>query len=606
MNLNSYELPYRIHTTKVYPIRALNGSTVILYGHENGVKLVWRGGRPFKNSLDSNSASQKTNGTKKAVISLDSDDEGDSGKNFEDKPEFEDEEGELDPLRPYPDILQELDLYFGTDVLDLAVLPGPILKDDRPSWRGPDHIKQKMIFAIACADNTVRLVTLPLAPPSPKSKARPELLSDFTLAAPGNGSWGEKVVVLNGHLKPSDGVSMTLEFVNNPNKTPGEEGESVEPYIIVASHSREVTGRLLLFRASIKLPKPALDPFQSVYLASPAKTISFKPTLHKQHASHLLVADSIGVCRIYDYKTSSDITEDSTDNPVLEQGTWLLSLYTGFQSARSDSQTPQIGTHTGFGRKIIVDAQWVLSGRGVIVLLSDGEWAIWDIEGIGPGTSQSLLSRHGIKGGSRSEYSLTGFIDATPKSRTSGAPQPTTSKFAPMTPGTRKSIDPFASRGANSFVRGQISVLDVPSTSPTRAADESVLFWLGETFMLLPHLAKYWAANVGKKSGASSFFTGTSGSRALRIENVELQGERCSAVTQIPSSTGLQVDIVIVAEHRFVILSTPVATAKPTRQNDTRLVLADKNTNRGELDVVGIEQALARMENGNGASRKLF
>jgi hypothetical protein len=35
-------------------------------------------------------------------------------------------------------------------------------------------------------------------------------------------------------------------------------------------------------------------------------------------------------------------------------------------------------------------------------------------------------------------------------------------------------------------------------------------------------------------------------------------------------------------------------------------VLAEKSTDGMELDVVGIEQALARMENGNGARRKIF
>jgi hypothetical protein len=36
------------------------------------------------------------------------------------------------------------------------------------------------------------------------------------------------------------------------------------------------------------------------------------------------------------------------------------------------------------------------------------------------------------------------------------------------------------------------------------------------------------------------------------------------------------------------------------------MVLVEKSTNGGELDVVSIEQALARMENGNDARRKIF
>jgi hypothetical protein len=563
------------------------------------VKLVWRGGRPFKTSEASSAPAPKANGAGNAVISLDSDDEGDSGKAVEDKPEFEDEEEELDPSRPYPAILQELDLHFGTDVLHLALLPDPILKADGPTWRGLESLKQKIVFTAACADNSLRLVTVPLAPPSPKSKVRPELRSDFTLAVAGKGTWGETIVLLNGHQKPSDGVSMTLEVAHE--KSQGS--TPAETQIIIASHSREVTGRLLLFRVSLKSPRPALEPFQSIYLTSPAKSISYNPSLSRHNTSHLLVADSIGVCRIYDYKASTKVTEDP-DSPATE-GTWLLSLYTGFQSVKTDSQERPFGAHAGFGRKTIIDAQWVSAGRAIIVLLSDGEWAIWDIEGVGPSASQGLLSRHqGVKGGSRSEYSLSGYIDAVPKSRISGPAQITTSKFAPMTPGTRKSTEPFGSKGTNLAMRGQISVLEVPSSSPTIPSEDSVLFWLGETFAIIPNLSKYWAVNAGKKTG-SGLFTGTTGVRAIKLDNVELQGERCSAVAQIPKlSQGVPSNIMIVAEHRFVILST----GKQARQSEGRMVLVEKGTNGGvgELDVVGIEQALARMENGMDVRRKIF
>lgn len=561
------------------------------------MKLVWRGGRKFESSQESPALAQKANGTGNAVISLDSDEEDDTGKAFEDKPGFEDEEEELDASRPCPSILQELDLHFGTDVLHLTVLPDPVLKADGPSWHRLEPLKQTILFTAACADNSLRLVTVPLTPPSPKSKARPELRSDFTFSIAGKGTWGETVVLLNGHQKPSDGVSMTLEFVNEQ-KNQG----SAETQIIIASHSREVTGRLLLFRVALKSPTPAIEPFQSVYLASPAKSISFNPSLSRQLTSHLLIADSIGVCRIYDYKASTKATEDP-DSPATE-GSWLISLYAAFQNTKNDSQP--LGTHAGFGRKTIIDAQWVSAGRAIIVLLSDGEWAIWDIEGVGPGASQGgILTRdQGLKGGSRSEYSLTGYIDAAPKSRTSGPPQISTSKFAPMTPGTRRSTEPFGSRGSNIAMRGQISVLEVPSSSPTTPSEESVLFWLGDTFTIIPNLAKYWAANASKKSG-SGLFTGTARTRALKIDNVELQGERCSAVSQISrSSTGTHAEVIIVGEHRLVICSM----GKQTRQSGGQMVLVEKTTNGGvgELDVVGIEQALAKMENGEGVRRKIF
>ena len=58
------------------------------------MRIVWRGGRPFQTPQDIATAPLKTNGTKGAVISLDSDDEDTAPAKFEDKPEFEDDEEE--------------------------------------------------------------------------------------------------------------------------------------------------------------------------------------------------------------------------------------------------------------------------------------------------------------------------------------------------------------------------------------------------------------------------------------------------------------------------------------------------------------------------------
>ena len=593
----------------MYPVSSSNGSTVILYGHDNGVKIVWRGGKKFKPQQPDSAAHSKTNGAgSAAVISLDSDDEGDSAKQpFEDKPEFEADDEELNPLHPYPGTLQELDLWLGTEVLDLAVLPPTILKADSPSWRGVDALKQRIVFAASCSDNSVRLVTLPLTPPSPASKARPELRSDFTLANAGKGTWGETVTVLNGHQKPSDGVAVTVDITG----ARSDAKATAAPQIIVASHSREVTGLLRLWRVPMKSSLQQVEPFQTISLASPAKSISFNPSLSSQYSSHLLVAEAVGVCRIYDFKLLLKPNEESSENVSAEHGTWLLSLYAGFPSVKNDSQAQQMGAHTGFGRKTVVDAQWVSGGRAVIVLLNDGEWAIWDIEGVGPNAPQGILGRQGIKGGSISEYSLTGYIDGAAKLRPSGPPQLTSSKFAPMTPGSRKAANPFNERGSDSRVRGQISVVEFRSSSPTAPSEESILFWLGDTYAVIPSLAKYWAANAQKTIGSGSLFGGPSGARMIKLENVDLQGERCSGVEQIaksaPSSAGFSSEILILGEHRYVLLifGKSAARERPAEKSASRLALVEKSLNGGELDVGGIEQALARMENGGG-KRKLF
>jgi hypothetical protein len=527
------------------------------------------------------------------VISLDSDDEADLAKTFEDKAEFEDDEEELDPSQPYPAILQTLNLPLGTGVHRLALLPASLLKADGASYRSLEPLKQNLVFIAACADNTVRLITLPLTPPSPASKARADFRAEFTLANAGQGRWGESVVILGGHQKPVNGVAVTVDITSPAN-----------PHIIVASHSAEVQGLLLLFRIPIKSPQPTVEPFQSIYLSSPATSISFNPGLSREHASQLLVADSTGVCRIYDYKLLIKTAEEPIETPVGEQGTWLLSLYAGFHSIKSDPLPQTLGTHAGFGRKTIVDAKWISGGRAIIILMSDGEWAIWDIEGVGPDAAKGLLGRQGIKGGSKSEYSLSGYLDGAAKSKSSGPPQIAASKFAPMTPGTRRITEPFSAKGSGGSARGQISVIELPSPLATAPAVESVLLWFGETYSVIPDLEKYWTAHSRNTGGSGNLFTGTPAGRMIKLEDVDLQGELCSGVEQLSSAAS---GILILGEHRYVIVANSKQSREPPFERSAgRLALTEKSVNGGELDVVGIDQALARMENGFGSKRKIF
>lgn len=409
--------------------------------------------------------------------------------------------------------------------------------------------------------------------------------------------------MLSGHQSPANGLSMTVEHIS---KSVGKSNTATEPHFIIASHSTEVSGLLLLFRVSLKSPKPA-EPFQTVYLTSPARCVSFNTGLTKERSSQLLVADSMGVCRIYDYKLLIKGPEELAENPGPEMGTWLLSLYAGFNIAKSDSTPQNLGAHAGFGRKSIIDAKWVSGGRAVIILLDDGEWAIWDIEGVGPDASKGLLGRQGIKGGSKSEYSLTGYLDGTGKTRPSGPPQLTTSKFAPMTPGTRKSTAPFGTKALDGPVLGQISIMEVPASSATNTPEESVVLWYGETYSIISNLAKYWAANSRKTGGSGNLFSGPSNGRMVKLENVDLQGERCSGVEQLTkTASSPQSEVIVLGEHRYIILSTGKLLKSQSTENTGKLALTENSGNGGELDVVGIEQALTRMENGFGMKRKIF
>ena len=97
----------------------------------------------------------------------------------------------------------------------------------------------------------------------------------------------------------------------------------------------------------------------------------------------------------------------------------------------------------------------------------------------------------------------------------------------------------------------------------------------------------------------------------IKLDSIDLRGERCSGVAQLAktsSASGIPSDILVLGEHRFTILSVGKHTrdAPVDKAREGRIALVEKSANGGELDVIGIEQALARMENGNAAKRKLF
>lgn len=346
------------------------------------------------------------------------------------------------------------------------------------------------------------------------------------------------------------------------------------------------------------------------------KSISFNPaTSSVKRASYLLVADVAGVVRVYDYSSTNETQSSSIQRPTSREGSWQLSLYAGFQPAQGER--PSIASATSqvsFGRKPIVDAQWVLDGNAIMVLLADGEWGIWDVEGAAPGVPKTLLGHKGIKGGAKTAFSISGWIEgATPKSSTNRGTfdTSTTSKFAPMTPGTRKTIEPHLFKERNhvaAMARGQISVIRLPAPSATATVDESVAVWFEDSYVVIPSLTAYWQAQTRRTIGGSgSLFGGVPGSRMNRIEGVSLRGEQCSGIAQnvigeASRNSGPRLELLITGEHRFIVLlderrgsSLPLRVQATSQESQLR---------PGELDVGDIEKALAQMGNSNGKAKR--
>ncbi|KAL2145731.1 hypothetical protein VTI28DRAFT_6426 [Corynascus sepedonium] len=579
---HTYSLGRRIHDVKTYPVQSPQGATVLIYGHENGVTVVWRGGRRLKPLKQSTSEKRNGANSEDAVMIIDSDDETSHSAAFVDKPEFQDAPTIDDSSAP--DITQTLDLALGTAVLHVAVLPMPITAAEDAAWNGANILKNKIVFAVTCATSEVYVVTLPLTPPSHESKARPELRKHLLAGNAGTGVWGETLTLLKGPRRACSGLAITLV-----KHKPGSRSRSLErpaeqvalaTRAIVAAHSREASGILRLWDVALDA-KPGtvnhVEPFQTEYLPSPLSSISFNPT----HTTHLLTVTSSQAARVYDYAKAALPSDDASEGPFPTQGSWLLSLYAPF------ARGPSMST----ARKPIVGAEWIAHGRAVLVLLADGQWGIWDIDGTSPSASSTggLFSKAsaGLRGSAITNFSVSGHLEGTSPLRNPGSQKSSTAPgaagdFVPMTPHTRRDAIASAITGGPerlATVRGGITVAQLASQG-TGPGEETAVLWLGGTdpiVSVIPVISRFWDSQLRRAVGGGvNLWSGAQPTRMLRLTDLGagLLGERCAGAAAIPKPSqtnttngssapkdnntnhteGLPVEILVQGESRLVVV----------------------------------------------------
>ncbi|KAL5594314.1 hypothetical protein BROUX41_001256 [Berkeleyomyces rouxiae] len=567
----TYQLSRRVYDVKTYPVYSPQGATILLYGHENGVTIVWRGGRRLKapniEPVSKEPAKAKPS-AEDAVMVLDSDSDEDQlstnsepARPFVDAPEFEDEAVD----EPYPEIIQTLDLSLGTSVTHLAV-PSmtPTRTSEDSAFAGIEQIKTHMVFSVACGSNDVYLVSVPLTPPSHASKNRPELRKGLLAAQAGAGLWGESLTLLTGQLHPSRGLAIALIKPKAGSKP------VVKSRVVVASHTREASGALRLWETTlgeaVTSGRRPLESFQTEFLPHVLTTISFNAT----HTSQLLAVSPQHGVRVYDFTLPPYPTEDMTSGSFPSQGSWQLSLFQPFTK--------------GFPvRKSIVDAAWIAYGRAVLVLLADGTWGIWDVDGVSP-KSSSLLGKNksGIVGGGITQFSVSGQIEGTNllragaadgKSPRSGAP-PASSVFAP---------------GRMLGVDGGISVTAIPGPLGS-AADESVALWISswEHVCVIPGILRFWDSQLRKQSGGGvNLFSGAQPTRMFKMQelSVGLMGERCTGLCAIALSdkskreeqNGLPIDLAVLGESLLVLAQESEDTSATSGSLVVRKKLGKRN-----------------------------
>ncbi|KAH7094878.1 hypothetical protein FB567DRAFT_623216 [Paraphoma chrysanthemicola] len=630
-----YELPHRVHDATIYPVKAPNGSTIVLYGHETGVGILWRGGRPLKKAapLPKQPAKPaKVNGTNKDVIMIiDSDDEDTSKAASQPsvpEAEFEDEEEELDPDQLYASFVQQVSISLNTEVLHIAVPQIPAVSSLRPADTIPAIFSKRIVFTVACADCTVRVITLPLSPPPQAAKEKP-------LSA--KSQIGEEIAKVHGHQNIPRGVTMTWTSRGNPDSksasndemdvdgddtaanTParrrrqqqsrsrsrnqGEEGFD----LLVASHSTELGGLLKIWRFQLEetsvIATHPIAPYKTLALRKPASRVAFNTAQYpKRRHSQLLIADAAGTARIYDIFASSSRRAGGS---AVEPGAFVATFRSAFESAKGSAYSPPILA----ARKPILDIAWVSDGHHLLALLSDGEWGIWDVDRSGPSPPADPLA-----------FSLRGFVGTSDKEGSSGgATSPKKagrSLLAPMTPNTRRRKEEVLFQGSapsSATARGGISVATL-SSSNGAPVEDSVVIWYQSEVYKIADLTKFWTRTAASGAGNSLPSPGLS-----LIQDIPLLREAITSISQFDTTSqasrmAVPRDSLISAEHRLIITtgtSRPLgrdlnamfaqeqAETEEARRTDQALL------SQGELDLGGMDRLLEDMEGSGAISKSL-
>ncbi|KAF1920634.1 hypothetical protein BDU57DRAFT_20675 [Ampelomyces quisqualis] len=633
-----YELPQRVRDAAIYPVKAPNGSTILLYAHETGVGVAWRGGRPLKKAAAPSRQPAKpanVNGASNdAIMIIDSDDD-EPATTAPQQPapaaEFDMDEEELDPDQPYPSIVQQLRLALNTEVLHIAVPQVPTVTSLRPPESIPAVFATKMVFTVVCADCTVRVITLPLSPPSDAAKQKPQSAKS---------QFGEEMVKVQGHQCIPRGTSMTWTSRNDPifNDRPGEamevdgegdaEGTQVrrtreqssgsqahQPAegafdLLVASHSAELGGLLKVWRfqlteTSLTATHP-IAPYRTVTLRKPASRVSFNTAAHpKPRHSQLLIADSTGSARIYDVFAPASHMRRANGSSS-QTGGFVGTFRSGFESNKSSAYMAAALA----ARKPIIDASWVLDGHHIIALLADGEWGIWDVDRTGPSPPANPLA-----------FSVRGYVGTSDKeSSASGASSPKRggrSSLAPMTPNTRRRKEENLFQGSPSISavtpRGGISVTSLPS-SRGGVAEDSVIIWYGNEIYRIADLSKFWSRTASAGSGTSLPSPGL-----VQVQDIPLLGEAITSISQFgttaqASRMAVPRDLLVSAENRLIISTTTTqplgrdlnamfaqeqAEGQEARRTDQALL------SHGALDLGGMDRLLEDMHDSGTISKSL-
>lgn len=258
----TFDLPYRVYTTENFSLPSINGSTIIVVGHSNGLTIIWRGGRRFSDQPD-------------------------------DLHPYEPEEHDIrfSPAFQQP-IVHRLDIHLSVHVtsLSLCALPPGDDSDD-------DEDEPPIIIAAACSDNKIRVLRVPSTPIAGENECD---VGSIPIA-----------IVLSCGKPISTSIKWTRKEGKGPEDDTGSPARDLD--LLVAACSDGPLGKLIVTRIPADFVSQAsisFFPFHSQALKRPAKKVSFSPYLYPSPLhTEILVCFSSGSISIFHPFAASSVSQ---------------------------------------------------------------------------------------------------------------------------------------------------------------------------------------------------------------------------------------------------------------------------------------------------------
>ena len=250
-----------------------------------------------------------------------------------------------------------------------------------------------MIVAMATSSATVKLMMIPLEPPAPGTHEEylEEGVTEIDLQ-------GSKTITRDLAVKiRTKGKNLPSESSHTQDDTSNEGDE-----LLIAS----VATSLTIWKLSLSSTQSDAPLHPQIQTSISAAVVSFQSS---PRLDSLLLAEPSGLVRVFDLQESNEqptssgsTTAGSTSSQA--HGRWVISYQTPFHAP--ENSNPALAR-----RKKILSAAWVLGGRGILVLLEDGQWGIWDVSGSSQAAGKSIQ-----------DFTLHGYLNTSSTSEASSNP----------------------------------------------------------------------------------------------------------------------------------------------------------------------------------------